>query len=186
MTVRRRKVMRKVLIILMAVLITGVFAGYGYSHQQGRDGFGNPPGKEELRERIGMMRIWKLTEALDLDEKTALRLFPVLHKYGKERAEIHESAGKDKKELKEALEEKSYGQIKGILERLERIQKKLQELNEEEKAELRDILTIEQQAKFILFHHDFARRVKKIVAEAKERRFVKDRLERPLLPEVKH
>ncbi len=178
--------MRKILIILMAVLITGVFAGYGYSHQQGGDGFGNPPGKEELRERIGMMRIWKLTEALDLDEKTALRLFPVLHKFDKKRVEMHESAGKDKKELREALEEESYEQIKGILKRLERKHRELQELNEEEKAELRDILTIEQQAKFILFHHDFERRVKKIVAEAKERRFARDRLERPLSPDVKY
>ncbi|GBE39372.1 hypothetical protein BMS3Bbin08_01994 [bacterium BMS3Bbin08] len=178
--------MRKILIVLMAVLITGVFAGYGYSHQQGGDGFDNPPGKEELRERIGMMRIWKLTEVLDLDEKTASRLFPVLHKFDKKRAEMHESAGKDKKELREALEEESYGQIKGILKRLERKHRELQELNEEEKAELRDILTIEQQAKFILFRHDFERRIKKIVAEAKERRFAKDRLEKPLLPEVKY
>ncbi len=178
--------MRKMLIILMAVLITGVFAGYGYSHQQGGDSFGNPPGKEELRKRIEILRMWELTNVLNLDEGTASRLFPVLHKYGKKRAEIHEGAGKDKKELKEALQEESYGQIKGILKRLERKLKKLQELNEEEKVELRDILTIEQQAKFILFHHDFAGRVKKIVAEAKERRFAKDRLERPLLPDVKY
>lgn len=153
--------MRKVLIVLMAVIITGVFAGYGYSHQQGRGGFDGPPQKKELKEKINMMRIWKLTEVLDLNEETASRLFPVLHKYKTERHELKQDVKNASKELEKTVNTGSDEEIRNILQGILQSRDKLRNIQDRELTELRDILTVQQQAKYILFHQKFKRQIKK-------------------------
>lgn len=73
----------------------------------------------------------------------------------------------DMKRLRESLKEGREGQLKDILERLEENHKALQRINDEERAELKKILTIEQQAKFILFQQEFDRDIRKTIAEAR-------------------
>ena len=161
--------MRKILIVLMTVLITGVFAGYGYSYQQGRGSFDGPPQKKELREKINMMRIWKLTEVLDLNEETASRLFPVLHKYKKERDELKHDMKITAKELEKAVNTGSDEEIRNILRGIKQSRDKLRGIEDKELAELRDILTVQQQAKYILFHQKFKRQIKKRLLQERER-----------------
>lgn len=148
-----------------------------------------PPSKgqfEKVRKRIETLRMWKLTQALDLDEKTSSQLFPVLSKYDKKRAEIEKSMREGMKELREAVKEKREGNLKSILDRLEQNHSAMQTLNDEERAELKKILTIEQQAKYVIFQQEFDREIRKIIAESREKlpeRLRKERGERPIPPE---
>ncbi len=139
--------------------------------------FDRPPTKEQMekvRKRIETLRMWKLTRALDLDEGTSAKLFPLLNKYDKNRTEIERALRNDIKELRESLKEGREGhQLKNILDRLEENHRAMQRTNDEERAELKKILTIEQQARFVLFQHEFDREIRKIIAEARERRFEK-------------
>lgn len=88
-------------------------------------------------------------------------------KYDKKRAEMEDTLRGDMKRLRESLKEGREGQLKDILERLEENHKALQRINDEERAELKKILTIEQQAKFILFQQEFDRDIRKTIAEAR-------------------
>jgi len=163
--------MRNVLVGFFMIFLTVGFVSDGLCHPADEPEYIHPVEREAIREKVEILRIWELTRILDLDEETASRFFPMLHKYEQERAEIRQSIREDKRKLREAVEDESHRKVKRILKRLEKKQKVLQKVNEEEREELKDILTIEQQAKFILFQHKFARDVKKIVAEVKRRRF---------------
>ena len=156
--------------------------------------FDRPPPREKMekvRKRIETLRMWKLTKALDLDEKIAARLFPLLNRYDKKRVVKERNLREDIIALKDALKNNKEGQIKDTLENLEKNHKSLQEIKDEERAELKKILTIEQQAKFILFQLEFNKEIKKIISKTKERRlerFSNDKSsdssfpERPLFP----
>ncbi len=137
------------------------------------ESFDRPPTKEQMekiRKRIETLRMWKLTKALDLDEDTAAQLFPLLNRYGKKRAEIERNLREDMIALRDALKDRREGQLRDILERLEKNHKALQRINDEERTELKNVFTIEQQAKFVIFQQEFKREIRKIIAEIRKRR----------------
>lgn len=150
--------------------------------------FDRPPTKEQMekvRERIETLKMWKLTKALDLDEKTSAQVFPLLSKHDKKRAEIEHALRNDMKNLRDALKDKREAQLKGILDRLEQNHRGLQKVNDDERTDLKTILTLEQQARFIIFQQEFDREIRKIIAEQREKRperFAEDKPERPLPP----
>jgi len=132
-----------------------------------------PPTQEQMkkvRKRIETLRMWKLTKALDLDENTSAQLFPVLNRYDKQRAELERALWTSMKELRDTLGERREGRLKEILEKLENDHKALQRINDEERAEVKRILNIEQQAKFVLFQVEFNKEIRRIIAEAKDKR----------------
>ncbi len=139
---------------------------------------------EEARERIETLKMWKLTKALDLDETTSSRLFPVLNKYDKKRHGIERDLRDGMSKLREALRGRSELNLKDIINNLDYNHRELQRINDEEWAEIKKILTIEQQAKFIIFRQEFDRDIKKIIAEAKERRFEKRGRNKPEMPRM--
>ncbi len=142
----------------------------------------SPEQMERVRKRIETLRMWRLTKALDLDEETAARLFPVLHKYDKRRAETERALKEGLRELRKALREGSEARLKELLEELERRHGELQRLRTEEMAELKKILTVEQQARFVIFLQDFKKEIRRIVAEARERRLQRLGKRRPDTP----
>lgn len=176
--------------VLKALILFALVFGLAVnSMAEPPDDFDRPPSKEQMekiRERIETLRMWRLTEAIDLDEKGSAKLFPLLKKFDKKRVAIEDAQREGMRELRQLLKEKRETQLKGLLERLEKNHKDLQKLKEEEWVELKNILTIEQQAKFIIFLQEFSKEVRRLIAEARERRperFGKDRPERPMPPE---
>ena len=132
-----------------------------------------PPTKEQMekvRTRIETLRMWKLTKALDLDEKKSAQLFPLLNKYDKKRAETESAMRDNMRDLRESLKERREVQIKNALDRLELNHKSMQNIREAEREELKGILSIEQQARFIIFQQEFDREIRKIIEETRERR----------------
>ena len=176
-------------VVKMLLLFFLMFGFAATSMAEPRGDFDAPPTREQMekvRNRIETLRMWKLTKALDLDEKTSAQIFPLLNRYDKKRAEIEIAMREGIKELRESLKEKREGQLKNILERLEQNHKNMQRMNDEEREDLKRILTVEQRAKFIIFQQEFDREIKKIIEETRERRherFGKERPERPLPPE---
>lgn len=143
--------------------------------------FDRPPSKEQMekvRERIETLRMWKLTKALDLDEKTSSRLFPVLNKYDKKRADLESSLRENMRELRESLRNRREAQLKSLLERLEQNHRSMQGIKDAEWEELKGVLTVEQLAKFILFQQEFEREIRKIIEDTRERRLPAVRPER--------
>ncbi|MEW6110096.1 MAG: hypothetical protein AB1632_13160 [Nitrospirota bacterium] len=159
--------------IFLVLLFALIFAAEGLCVMPEGDEPGSPPSKKQItrvRERIESIRMWKLTQALDLDEKTAASLFPIMSKYDKKRTEAERNIRESIKALKENLRDRNEHKLNDILERLEQYHRELQNIKDEEWTELKRILSTEQQAKFILFLQDFQREMREMIAQAKERK----------------
>jgi Spy/CpxP family protein refolding chaperone len=162
---------KNVIKILLLFFIVGGFTTQGFAEPLGYlDG---PPSKQQrdrVRKRIETLKMWKLTKALDLDETTSAKLFPILNKYDKRKAEIHQTLREGMREMRRSLKENRTDQLKNILAMLEDNRRALHSINSEEWAEMKKVLTVEQQAQFILFRHQFDREVHKLIDDARERR----------------
>ena len=88
---------------------------------------------ENVRKRVEVLKMWKLTKALDLDEKTSARLFPLLNRYDKKRFQLEARIRDDMRDLRGALNEKQEGRLKNILDRLEQNHTEMQATNDQER-----------------------------------------------------
>lgn len=157
-------------LFLLFFLVVG-FAGNSMAEFPGD--YDRPPSKEQMekvRKQIETLRMWKLTKALDLDEKTSAQLFPVLNRYDKKRAEVERALWTGVQELRDSLRDRRESRLRDILDRLEMDHKALQRINDEERTEMKKILTTEQQAKYVLFHIEFNKEIRRIIAEARDKR----------------
>lgn len=163
--------MRKHMVkILLSLIILFGFTAYGLAEPPDFEKAPTKEQKEKVRQRIETLRMWKLTKDLDLDEKTSGQLFPLLNRYDKRRAEMENAMQENMNALRESLREKREGQLRGILDRLEQNHKGMQSLRDSEWDEMKKILTIEQQAKYVIFLQEFDREMRRIIREARGRR----------------
>ncbi len=178
--------MKKYLIAcLLSLVLTVAFAVQGQCIMPEGDEPGPPPSKEQmekLRQRIESIKIWKLTKALDLDEESAAVLFPLLNKYDKKRGEVQHKVKENIRDLKENLKNHNEQGLNTILGNIERYHRELQEIKDEEWDELKKVLSVENQAKFILFQMNFEREIREIIAQTKQRGLERSRRERPEMP----
>ncbi|MBI5409299.1 MAG: hypothetical protein HZA14_08030 [Nitrospirae bacterium] len=138
-----------------------------------REDFDGPPPRERMegvRERIETLKMWKLTKALDLDEAASARLFPLLNKYDKKRHELERDLRDGMNKLREALKGRSELNLKESIDKLDYNHGELQRINDEEWAEVKKILAIEQQAKFIIFKQEFDMEMRRIISDVKGRK----------------
>ncbi len=133
--------------------------------------------EKDPREIIEKVRIYKLTEELDLSEEQMTKLFPRLKEMRKNEQEFHKQRIEIVQKLKELLEEKAKEQeIIKTLSRLQELQKKRFESQLRELEEVKQILTPEQQARFIIFQEEFEKEIRDLIREVRGRRL-------PLPPE---
>ena len=138
-------------------------------------GDGSPPSpekREEIRKRIELIRMWKLTEELDLTEETGAKLFPILHKYDEKRIELHRECRNILEQLRKALEDEAISDeaIEAAMDKVDKNSLAESDLTRQQREELKGVLSPRQQAKFVLFQREFHREIRKIIAEARERR----------------
>jgi hypothetical protein len=123
---------------------------------------------KKMRQEIKALRKTKMAEALGLDPQKSEQLFAILDKYDDKRHEIVHSMWKDIKELREAVDENKDSSIKGLVKEIEKHDKNLKELRNKETDEVKHMLTLKQQAKYILFTVDFRKEVRKMMAEKRK------------------
>lgn len=131
-----------------------------------------PPAKERherVRKQIETVRIWKLTKELELDERTSAQLFPVLNRHDRKKIELEQGILMSMRELRQSLAGNK-GQLKAILDRIEQQHRDLQKEKEAEWDDLKRILSVEQQAKYLLFQSTFQREMSRMITEIKARR----------------
>lgn len=128
--------------------------------------------REEIRKRIELIRMWKLTEELDLTEETGAKLFPILHKYDEKRTELLRERHDIMNELRKALENvaTSDEEIEAAMDKLDENALAASDLIRQQRQDLKGVLSPRQQAKFVLFQREFHREIRKIIAEARHRR----------------
>lgn len=128
--------------------------------------------REEIRKRIALVRMWKLTEELDLTEETGAKLFPILHKYDEKWVALKEEGRNIMNELRKALKDEATPdeEIEAAMEKVAENALSASDLLRQQHEELKRILSPRQRAKFVLFQRRFHREIRKIIAEARERK----------------
>jgi Spy/CpxP family protein refolding chaperone len=144
-----------------------------------------PSSREERRaqifKRIETFRMIRMTEALNLDEETAARVFSRLRPIDQKRWGLIQERSQLRREMKKATDAGKVDsrQLEGWRKSLRENQQALEKLGEEELKALEGLLTPEQQARYLLFRERFQEELKERIREARERRGDPSRRDRP-------
>ena len=149
--------------------------GGSYQDEMGLDaqpGQWNPPSKEkreEVRKKVEAIRIYRLTGALKLDENASVQLASLLGAIDLQRRELMDQNMDAMKDLRSSLKSPhpSESKLKPILERLEKNHREMSELKDRELKGLKDILTVEQRARYFIFQRDFTREIRGLITNAR-------------------
>jgi Spy/CpxP family protein refolding chaperone len=130
------------------------------------------PGPGEGRRLIETIKIWKMTEALNLTEDQAAKLFPKLTQLEASRREFHGRQRLLRDALAELLRQRPLREIeiKTRLEELDRTEIDFKGRERSVMGELRSILSLEQQARLALFEERFEMEMRRTIQDLRQRR----------------
>lgn len=129
--------------------------------------------REEVRarvaERIRTMRAWRLTEVLDLDETTAVRLFERLDAYDAANAPLRMELERAGRELRRALEgeDADDARISELTTAIVDGHLAIEALRADLVRSVSDILSPRQVAAFMLFLPEFEREVRELIRDVR-------------------
>ncbi len=128
--------------------------------------------KQDLQEMIETIRIYKITQELDLTEEQSVKFFPKLKEMRLAKQEFFDNQTKLNELLERYLQDanKFAKEIKAIISEMETNETKLREKEARIKKEIANILTPEQLAKFLLLQQKFNREMREMVEKAKDMR----------------
>jgi Spy/CpxP family protein refolding chaperone len=106
--------------------------------------------REKVRQQIRALRAWRLTEALDLDEKTAAALFPVINQYDDRFETLTAAGARIHRELRRAVADGDDARTEELVDELVEHQRALWKLQEDRFRDVRKVLTPEQAARILI------------------------------------
>jgi len=142
--------------------------GTGYGTPDGRGGRLSEEKREAVRKKIEAVRIWKLTEVLNLDTATSAKLAAYLASMDQQRMKIFREQMMTMRELRRILKTPKPDEqsLSVSLDKLEKSRHTMQVLRDQELSGLKDILTTEQLARYVLFQQEFQREIREMIDSA--------------------
>lgn len=130
------------------------------------------PGVPEGKRLIETIKIWKMTEALNLDEDQAAKLFPKLAQLEASRREFQGRQRLLREEMAELLKQRPLRdeEIKARLDQLDRAETDFRGHEQVVRGGLRSILSLEQQARLALFEDRFETEMRSVIQDLRQRR----------------
>jgi hypothetical protein len=122
---------------------------------------GDPQTRARLRERISDLYLLRLTRALDLTEAQTAKLYPLLTRAEKDKAEIQRLLGLDLRKLRDELDRERPKEETLLLltSGIRQAREDVRRLDVEVEAALDRVLTPLQRARYVIFSVDFLRAV---------------------------
>ncbi len=161
------------LIILTTILAVGGPAGAQEQGPGSRGGrYGGPPSdekREEIRKKVEAVWVWKVTEALALDEATAAKFLPSVSSLKKKHRELRREKRHTLQELLVTLQshDPDAKKLRASLNRIEKNRDLRHRLRKEEFRAAKRFLTLEQQARYVLFQREFRREMRGMISRAR-------------------
>lgn len=122
--------------------------------------------RERIRENIHTLRMWKLLEVLDLSSEQSTQFLPALKDFQDTKKRFEEKRRELLIELETALEsKKDERKLKETLDGLEENQKQFQMELERFLEKAKTTLSLEQQAKLLLFEEKFEKRLRETIEQ---------------------
>jgi Spy/CpxP family protein refolding chaperone len=135
--------------------------GYGAGH-------GGPHHASPVPNRkLEALRIWRLTQELNLSEEQAMQFFPKLKRMRELRQEhrIARQAMLDELEALLAQDPVEPAGLKPVLDSLDTIDENMRESELKLRREIADLLTVEQQARLYVFEATFDRQARRMIEQ---------------------
>jgi Spy/CpxP family protein refolding chaperone len=180
-----RSILTTIFAAMLIVAAAPAFAQQGPGPQGGfvddEPGLGTPPGgggplsaqsekkREEVRKKVEAVRMWRLTEDLKLDEKSSAKLASFLSVIEEQRRGLVRERLEAMHGIRVLLKSGSpeEGKLKTNLVKLEKVQRGMMELQDKEMNGLKSILSVEQQARYVMFQQDFRREMRGMISGAR-------------------
>lgn len=121
--------------------------------------------REEIRKKMEAIRIVRLTEELKLDEKTAARFFPLITALDQKRRTLLRENQDILQEVRTIMSAPSpdESRLKAAINRIEKNHHEMMSLRDKEMDAIKRNLTVQQQARYLLFHQEFQREMRGMV-----------------------
>ncbi|UCC11697.1 MAG: hypothetical protein JSW02_10155 [candidate division WOR-3 bacterium] len=125
--------------------------------------------EQDPRAIIEKIRIWRLTQELDLSTEQTAMLFPKLNELRKIEKTYNEQKRRILVELKDLLDRKaSDEELTEVLSRYQEMNRQKMEVQIAKMAEIKKILTPVQQARYLIFEDEFNREIREMIKEVKK------------------
>jgi len=118
---------------------------------------------------IEMVRMYKMIEALNLSEEQCQTVFPLMSRFNKERKQRQEKMEEALRSFRSMVQDENLMEAQ-LTEKIRELRKLTQLQRESEEKMLDELLphlSPKQQAEFILFHHDFERRMRELIQKVR-------------------
>ncbi|MCS7259002.1 MAG: hypothetical protein NZ601_06575 [candidate division WOR-3 bacterium] len=127
--------------------------------------------EEDPRDIIEHVKIYRLTELLNLTEDQSVKFFPQLKELRRLREEFRLNQQKLLQRIKEFINRsgKSETDLKALIDEYEQLKKKFYEDEAKIHKEISKILSPEQYAKFLMFQAQFGEEIRRMIREASRR-----------------
>lgn len=161
--------------IFLLFLILGSSMAFAQSWKEVKDP------REKSRERIQMMKLWRLTEVLKLDKEGAARFFTVNNYYEETKKKAHRDFHEDIQRVRNVLRDMNppERELRDMVLRLKNRKKEMNDLENKQLEEEMNLLRPEQQARYLLFQIDFRREMDDIIREVQGERPPRPGIEKP-------
>jgi len=122
---------------------------------------------ERALERINTVRLLKMVDALGLERETAAKLASVSNKYCETRKSLLRNMRKDLDALRQILKKGSpdESELKELVGQVKNLKKELADLKLHQMDEEMNLLTHEQQARYLIFKVDFHKEMHGLIQE---------------------
>ena len=146
-------------IILLALLLFAVQAIAQPGPGNGRNM------RERMKERIQTVKIWKLTEEVNLTSEQSEKFFPIYNEFQNKFMELEKKRFALMKELDDLAELSDVADEK-LLEKMKMMESSrddFEKLHNKFQQDVGDILSVRQQAKLLIFEEHFKRRIQETI-----------------------
>ena len=134
--------------------------------------FAADPRRDEAMKRIEMLRIWRLTEILDLNAEDAARVFPLLQRYDVMFQEKHRNKDmllqQTQKELDKPKPDKNL--LNDLTSRIIKIEQESMNIHVQMYKELKEVFTPDQLARYMIFELKFKKEIDDIINQVRRER----------------
>jgi Spy/CpxP family protein refolding chaperone len=121
---------------------------------------------DKAHERLEIITMWKMMEALDLDKATADKILEIRHKFLAQRKALKARVTKDIMALKQRLAQTTAPddpELAQLVADIRANRKKLMQLREEQYEEVSKVLTVRQQAELVIFLKEFRKELRHLL-----------------------
>lgn len=135
--------------------------GGGMDHEM----MGDNEQQQEMMERMHSYRMWRLIEELDLSDKQITEVRDIMNDQREERQEVMKLMRERMDVLRTQLKRKTPNDevLAETIGELRKLKERLDEAMEDHTDRLQDVLTVEQQAKYILFNQEFPQQMRQMM-----------------------